>query len=72
MREIFQYVIYDSPKDYPGKWVARRWTIRHGQIIAGPAYICDSLEAAREHVPFELFNIGRQPDDEPTIKEVWT
>jgi hypothetical protein len=71
MSELIQYVIYDSPKDYPGKWVVRKWLITPGQITPGPAYICDSLEAAREHVPEGMYNLGRQPNDERPIQEVW-
>jgi len=72
MSELIQWVIYDGPKDYPDKWVARRWVISSGEIVPGPAYICATLEAAREHVPPGFYNLGRQPQDSPTIKEVWT
>ena len=80
MNELVQWVIYDSPEDYPGKWVVRRWLIAEGgavsgcwssEIIPGPAYICESLEEARAHVPEGFFNMGRQPGDETQIKEVW-
>ncbi len=71
MTDLIQFVIYDSPKDYPGQWVARKFTITPGKIYAGPAYICDSLEAARAHVPADLVNIGRKPADDWAIKEVW-
>jgi hypothetical protein len=69
---LIQFVIFEDPSDYPDKWVARKFTITPGKISAGPAYICDSLEAARAHVWPGLVNIGRTPQDHRTIKEVWT
>ena len=72
MGELIQWTIYENPSDYPGKWVVRKFTITPGKISSGPAYICESLEDARAHVPDSFYNLGRQPGDSNSIWEVWT
>jgi len=70
-----QFVVYDNPSDYPGKFVVRGWTITAGHVQ--PDTLCqlaDDIDGARALVPdhLGLVNIGRQPEDDPTIVEVWT
>jgi hypothetical protein len=66
------WTIYENPSDYPNKYVVRECTVLGGTIVHSPeAKVCDSLDAARQQVPPWLVNIGRQPLDEPQIKEVW-
>ena len=66
-------VIYENPKDYPGKVVGRWHHILPGgtRIEAEPAFVVDTLAAAREEVPSGLHNLGRRPEDDPVIVEVW-
>jgi hypothetical protein len=67
-------VIYDRPRDLPGGFAVRQWAVSPGVVAPVKLLGSDllSLEAARELVPAGLVNIGRAPDDDPKIVEVWT
>lgn len=68
------WTIYESPADYPGKFVVRKWGIIEdcNEPIADKfCYIEDSLIAARERIPKDRYNLGRQPNDDPVIVETW-
>lgn len=71
------WVIYDRPLDFPAgpRFVARRqWANQAGQICFDPnAVVSPSLEKLREHVRGRGHNVclGRQPNDQPHIVEVW-
>jgi hypothetical protein len=67
------FVIYDRPKDAPGGFFVRSWQVLPGIIAPGKALGWDlpSLEDARALVPQGLVNIGRTPDDDAKIVEVW-
>ena len=72
-----QWVIYQDPKDHSGGYVARRWDIHRGGVVlpADNAWFCDDLDGARMVVLANLpdgYRMDRQPDDDPTIVEVWT
>lgn len=71
---LYQYVIYDNPSDWPGSFVVRRWRIGKGTVEAEklPQAVVSTLESARRCIPEGMVNIGRQPDDDPAIAEVWT
>jgi hypothetical protein len=66
-----QFVVYDSPADFPGLFVVRRWEIRSGWVNACEARVANTLEAAREVVPPGMYRLPRFPDDDPKIVEVW-
>lgn len=79
-REVFvaepealeQFVVYRSPRDYPGKFVVRRWSIE----AAGPSprevrAVVGTLEAARSKIPRGLFMFVRSAEDDPCIVETW-
>lgn len=65
------WVIYENPRDFPGKWVVRRWVGLAPDKDA--AAVADSLESARSAVPGIAFRdrIERMPGDDPAIVEVW-
>lgn len=68
------WVIYDSPLDYPGRFVVRCHVIPHGSGKSVPcrgAFICKSLDEARAYLPTDLLRLERFADDEPQIVEVW-
>jgi hypothetical protein len=74
MKALFQYVIYHRPKDLPQSlpfWV-RRWRIEGGaifpEVVTGGG---NTIEEARRSIPPDLYNLGRQPGDDPVIAEVW-
>ena len=60
--------IYNNPKDYPGKYVARLWDTN---IPTHTIAIADNLEEIRETKPAEMVIMGRQPQDDPIIVETW-
>jgi len=67
-----QYVIYNNPRDYPGKYVMRRWDIRAGEMIATDNMeLAETLEEIRGKVPPGLYCLERFEDDDPCIVEVW-
>lgn len=72
---MFNYVIYEDPKDYPGKFVVRRWAIVRGRPEpmpeADPLGVVDTIEAARALVPRGLYPLGRHAQDDAVIREVW-
>lgn len=75
------FVVYENPKDakpgYP--YVIRRWEIVRGidgQPLPERGVPCEAmgaatLELARSLIPSGLVNIGRYPDDDKAILEVW-
>ena len=67
------WVIYESPEDYHGKFVLRRWDAVGHETIASPIPIAvvGSLDDARAELPLGLENIGRGEGDDPVIVEVW-
>ena len=69
---MFQYVIYCNPKDYPNKFVVRKWEIFPGKVEAG-GVICEtnSIEEARESLPVGVVEMPVFEDDDAVIAEVW-
>lgn len=69
------WVIYERPSDFPQGFVVRRQRTlgRYAdRIWIDPiAYAFDTLDAAREAVPYGMTNIGRTDGDPVSIKEVW-
>lgn len=63
------YVIYENPKDFPGKLVVRRWLGLEADPI--PLAVTDSLSLARNVIPDYCVPIGVMAGDDPVIREVW-
>jgi hypothetical protein len=70
-----QFVVYNSPDDYPGKYVLRRWWVKQGEpepvSDPAPVIVATSLSDVRAAVPFGLYCVPRAPNDEPCVHEVW-
>jgi hypothetical protein len=62
------WAIYFNPKDYPGKFVLRKWI---NDIPTDEVYTADSLDEIRMKVPLGLMCIKRYPQDDPVIVETW-
>lgn len=67
------WVIYRHPIDFPQHYVVRPQTLVRGEMEprkhqCGCLYT--TLEEARRNMG-DLYNLGRHPDDVPTIVEVW-
>lgn len=66
------WVVYDSPTDCPGKYVARMFVVAGGESRA-TAYVLHgpTLDAVRGLLPPGLYRLPRHDDDEPHIVETW-
>lgn len=67
------WTVYDSPLDYPGKFVLRGFLIgRDGSIFPlETAEVRDSLEDLRKLIPENTVRFNRTGLDDPKIVEVW-
>lgn len=67
-----QYVIYNNPKDYPGKFVLRKWVINPAGLHSGPILgIADNIEEVRKYLPSYAVKLSVCENDDPVIAEVW-
>ena len=62
------WVVYDSPVDLPGRFVARKWS---GLEPTGDIRQAKTLDWLRQQLPIGLTRIDRQPGDDENIVEVW-
>ena len=63
------WTIYQSPSDYPDRWVLRAFDVPGGP--RQECVVCDTLDQVRACVPPGLFRLSRMPNDEPQIYETW-
>jgi hypothetical protein len=69
---MVMYVIYEKPLDFPQSFVVRKWYVSNGVVEKSPLCIlATSLETARKLIPPGLYNLGRENNDDPAIREVW-
>jgi hypothetical protein len=69
--ELCIWVVYDSPSDYPGQFVARMFVLdKPTQTVLTEPTLGD-LRALLLMLYPDLYCIPRQADDEPQIIEVW-
>lgn len=69
VEELNLYVIYDSPKDFPGKYVVRRWLLDKPTL---DYELFSSLTEARQAlIKKNLYRIPRHRDDDTCIVETW-
>lgn len=66
---ITLFVVYENPRDFPGKFVVRRWLDAVPERT--PLRVCEQLHQARAVIPAGAANIGRMREDDPAIREVW-
>lgn len=62
------WAVYSHPKDYPEKFVARKWL---GDQPTAEIILGDTVEEVRKNLPPALFRIPRVQGDDPAIVEVW-
>ena len=62
------WVVYDSPLDLPGRFVARKWVLDKptAEILQGK-----TLEEVRAQLPPGLVCLARADEDDPKIVETW-
>jgi hypothetical protein len=62
------YTIYNSPVDYPGKFVVRKFIL---DTPTDEVWVGDTLAQARNVIPVGLVCMSRAASDEAHIVEVW-
>lgn len=70
---LAMYTVFSNPKDYPGKYVVRVFTVSPGGIVRAlrPVSVTSTLEKARASLPAGLKVIPRRPEDDPSVVESW-
>jgi hypothetical protein len=73
MNTLPMWVIYWNPRDYPCRYVVRRWLVGASGAVADdePNAVVDTLDEARRSVPQGLACLNRAEADERQIVEVW-
>lgn len=76
--KLEMFTVYRNPRDYPGLFVVRRWTISYLEPRpnpdAEPLIVCDTLEDARLAIHCHrpgLFRIDESNAGDPAVLEVW-
>ena len=68
------WAIYENPSDHPGKYVARKWSVRDGRKEPAPELACivgATLEDVRSRLPAGMHRMDRMPGDDKVIVETW-
>jgi hypothetical protein len=62
----------NTTKDYPGKFVARLYDIKPGEVCR-TRYILlsDRLDKLRKKIPFGMTRFSPQAEDDPVVLETW-
>lgn len=69
---MITWVIYEHPKDFPNKFVARPFFTGCGWYTALEFHkTADTLEGIRASLPTGLVRTERHPSDDSVIVEVW-
>lgn len=72
-KDLIIFVVYRMPKDYPDKWVVRRWAMdEKGRPVVDTSCITgNSLSEVRCHIPGGLVRFPRSKDEDECIYESW-
>lgn len=62
------WVVYDSPIDLPGRFVARKW---HNETPTAELIQGTTLDELRSRLPGGLYRLDRAETDDPKIVETW-
>lgn len=66
------WTVYQSPRDFPGKFIARLFVISRGYPAPTTlAVVGDNLDDVRRCISAGLFRTVRWKDDDPCIVETW-
>lgn len=66
------WVAYQSPKDFPGVFVARRQVAMSGRVlVTDDVLTAGTLRELAHLVPVGLVWLARSEDDDPTILGCW-
>jgi hypothetical protein len=67
--QFISVAIFESPDDYPGKFVAR--VFRDETRDPVPLIVCDTLQQARSAVYPGMVKMAPMPGDVKSLREVW-
>lgn len=72
-RQLELWTIYESPRDFPGVFVARKFVCgRYGAVPTDEHYMAETLEAVREKLPATVSAcFPREENDSAAIVETW-
>jgi len=68
------WVVYFNPRDFPGRFVARRHDILHDKpdpVASSEHFVRNTLREVRETIPLGLICMNRSPGDDAKIVETW-
>jgi hypothetical protein len=65
------WVIYEHPKDYPDKFVARLWKITKVDVPTGTFFLGETQTEVEAKLPPGLFWMPRHENDDACIIGVW-
>ena len=60
--------IFNSPTDYPGKYVARVFDVDKPTTLAA---VADTYEELQQAIPAGMVRLERNEKDDPVILETW-
>lgn len=62
------WVVFDSPRDFPGQFVSRKWILNQptNEVLQDT-----TLSGLRSQLPKGLFRLDRSPHDDATVVETW-
>lgn len=61
-------MIFESPEDYPGKYVARVFDVDKPTNLAA---VADTYEEIQQAIPAGMVRLERNEKDDPVILETW-
>lgn len=65
------WTVYDSPSDYPGQFVARKWLVKQEPIATDELVTGSTLQSVRDQLPGGLHCMPRSLGDDAKIVETW-
>jgi hypothetical protein len=71
---LVMWTVYNRPKDYPDRCVARAWLVIDAPepVATGSVIIGATLAGVREQLARDgLVCLARRPEDDPAIVETW-
>ena len=70
---LSMWTVYRRPRDYPDRWVARRFEIgaRSDPLPTNDMFVANSLPELRALLPSGLACIPRSPGDDFVVVESW-
>ena len=68
--DLLMWTIYKSPSDYPGKFIARPYSVRRNALFRYHLAAGD-IDRLRHMLPPGLVRFDRHPEDEEQIVETW-